>query len=271
MISFQTENKIFHIRTRNTSYLFQVRESLINLYWGAKIDLQDAGSFLRGGFHSSFDLNTNMERDEFPCWNGRSYTVPCLNLQRGETRYLFPKFCRYKIIAKSNGIETLDIFLEDKKMMVDLNLHYQVYEKYDIIARSVTLTNKGEKLQLTNICSACANLPQSGEQYLLRYVTGKWAGEWQLCEQQIHTGLMEIQAKRGITGPHFNPSFAISDNNAAEEYGRVWFGILGYSGNWKISVEKTIFNNVHIAAGINNFDFSYNLASGESFNTPLIV
>ena len=52
--------------------------------------------------------------------------------------------------------------------------------------------------------------------------------------------------------------------------GEVYFGALAFSGNWKIVIEKDKFNMVKISAGVNDFDFSWNLKPGEIFRTPTI-
>src|SRR5262249_16273780 len=48
----------------------------------------------------------------------------------------------------------------------------------------------------------------------------------------------------------------------------VWFGEIGWSGNWKITVEQTAAQQVRIAGGYNDFDFGYRLKSGETLETP---
>ncbi len=44
-------------------------------------------------------------------------------------------------------------------------------------------------------------------------------------------------------------------------HGRVWFGALGWSGNWRIAVEQTAYRQVRVTGGFNTFDFSYPLAA----------
>ena len=52
--------------------------------------------------------------------------------------------------------------------------------------------------------------------------------------------------------------------DAGEEHGRVWFGALGWSGNWRITVEQTPYRQVRVTGGFNNFDFAYPLKPGET-------
>ena len=77
-----------------------------------------------------------------------------------------------------------------------------------------------------------------------------------------------IESREGHTSHNFNPWFAVDDGSATEQHGRVWFGAIAWSGNWRISVEQTPYRQVRVVGGLNTFDFSYPLKPGESFNTP---
>src|SRR5581483_3241841 len=50
--------------------------------------------------------------------------------------------------------------------------------------------------------------------------------------------------------------------------GPVWFGALGWSGNWRITVEQTAYRQVRVTGGFNSFDFAYPLAPGQGLETP---
>jgi alpha-galactosidase len=65
-----------------------------------------------------------------------------------------------------------------------------------------------------------------------------------------------------------NPWFAIDEGHADEEHGRVWFGALAWSGNWRITVEQTPYKQVRVTGGFNTFDFAWPLKPGESLETP---
>jgi alpha-galactosidase len=48
----------------------------------------------------------------------------------------------------------------------------------------------------------------------------------------------------------------------------VWFGLLEWSGNWKLSAEATEYQSTRVSLGINDWDFAWQLGAGESFRTP---
>ena len=267
MIVFHENKKLFHLSTRNMSYIFGVGGYLQNLYWGEPVNAEDCAELMEVNFHSSFDPDTNLDREEFTCWNGRSFAEPCLKLQQGGESVVFTEFAGWEIFNGQEGVQTLRITLEDKIREFQLILEYVVYEELDIISRKAILNNIGGPLMIENFQSAALSLPQL-ERPFIRYVTGKWAGEFVINDAPVNTGVFTMQSKRGMTGPHFNPSFAVYEEGATEQNGNVWFGQLAYSGNWKISVEKTIFDNIRVTGGMNDSDFFKTLGQGESLETP---
>src|SRR6185437_15478618 len=107
-----------------------------------------------------------------------------------------------------------------------------------------------------------------GDGYRLSYLSGRWAAETQLNREPIHEGMKVLESRLGHTGHNLNRWFAIDPGNAGEEHGRVWFGGLAWSGNWRISVEQTPYRQVRVTGGFNTFDFAYPLNPGESLQTP---
>ncbi|MBV8818018.1 MAG: alpha-galactosidase, partial [Acidobacteriaceae bacterium] len=111
-------------------------------------------------------------------------------------------------------------------------------------------------------------LPQ-GEGYRLSYLTGRWASEFQLQRDAIRPGEQVLESRRGSTSHQVNPWFAIDRGGTADEqHGDVWFGALGWSGSWRITVEQTPHQQVRVTGGYNTFDFSYLLGTGQSLKTP---
>ena len=105
--------------------------------------------------------------------------------------------------------------------------------------------------------------------YTLNYLTGRWAGEWNLTQEAVHPGARVIESRRGSTGHQANPWFALQSGPADEDHGEVWFGALGWSGSWRITVEKDQLNAVRVTGGYNPFDFGYVLHPGEQLETPI--
>jgi alpha-galactosidase len=106
-------------------------------------------------------------------------------------------------------------------------------------------------------------------QYTLNYLTGRWAGEWTLNQEPIEHGERVMESRRGSTSHQANPWFAIQAGSAGEEHGEVWFGALGWSGSWRITVERDQLDAIRVTGGFNPFDFGYVLHTGQSLETPV--
>ncbi len=263
-------NDLFHLTTRNSSYVIHQSNFLQNLYWGGKIHGEDLSYFVKQRSHSSFDANINLERDEYHFWNSYSYLESCLKVNYADTRKLDMVYLEHSIETVNKDMERLTFRFKNSYSDLYVNLIYEVYEEYDMISRRAEIQNEGEEVILENLRSASVSLPKL-DQYRVKYLTGKWAGESQMNDHYLTTGAFAIQSRSGNTGPHYNPSFALDNGSADETSGEVWFGLLGYSSNWQIIFEKTIYNNVKITGGISNFDFSYRLRKGESISTPVMT
>ena len=266
MLQIFEKDKIFHLFTEKVSYLFQVKEdSARNLYFGKAIDGADAAALSSLGFHSSFDMDVRAEREEYALWNGHGFHLPCLQARGEPGRALFCTYKGYEAEEDAKA-DRLDIILEDRAMGLSVLMRYILHRDNGMIARNVILTAQ-KKIWLDRVMSAAVSLP-AGQESTARWLTGKWMGEFRIVESPVNIGVLTLQSKRGIPGPHFNPSVALAEPCANETGGRVWYGALAYSGNWSIQIEKTIFGNTHIVAGINDFDFEMVLEPGESFETP---
>lgn len=88
----------------------------------------------------------------------------------------------------------------------------------------------------------------------------------------VQPGKQVLDSRRGITSHHATPWFALDAEGAATEHaGQVWFGTLAWSGNWKMVIEYTSNQQMRVTAGINDFDFAWELKPGEIFKTPEFI
>jgi alpha-galactosidase len=162
----------------------------------------------------------------------------------------------------------LHIHLKDIRDDIEATLHYQAYPDTGVICRWSTVQNKtAQKITVESAQSATWYMPR-GAGYRLSYLSGRWAAETQLNREPIHEGMKVLESRLGHTGHNLNPWFAIDAGDADEEHGRVWFGALAWSGNWRITVEQTPYQQVRITGGLNTFDFAYPLDPGQSLETP---
>ncbi|KAI7254781.1 alpha-galactosidase [Hortaea werneckii] len=272
-IQYDAVQRIFAIQTRNSSYIFGVNERgrLQHLYWGAPVSIMDCAPLLRLKSHSSFDAEVEGEAEEYSFWGGVCYTEPSLKVRMPDgVRDLSVSYSHHQIIEQG-GKETLIITLKDRVYPLETQLVYQVIPEYDLVERHARIVNTGQlDIVLESMQSAAWTLPCL-QDYRLTHVTGKWSGEFQLRNTRLTEGKKVLESRRGFTGAHTNPWFAIDDGLATESGGEVWFGALAWSGNWKIAAEKTPFNHVRVTGGINDFDNEWLLGAGEAFETPVFT
>jgi alpha-galactosidase len=267
-VRFEPESKTFLIETAHSSYVFGVNENgaLQNIYWGGKITrAADFSAAHTVNNHASFDSREGQSPEEYPGWGGMQYAEPCLKVTFGDgVRDLALRYVSHEI-----GTEAVTVHLKDIGYNLLVDVVYQAFPSNDLIQREVKITNKtAQPVTIESAQSAVWYLPP-GEKYRLSYLTGRWAGETQLTREPIDTGRKVIESRRGTTSHEANPWFAIDQNGTAdEEHGRVWFGALGWSGAWKMTVEQTPHQRVSVTGGYNDFDFAYLLQPGESLDTP---
>ena len=254
-IQYSEAKKVWLLTTRHNSYAMGVAAdgALRNLYWGARLWRVDDLAAPSGRRDlSSFDPRQMMENEEYPGWGGPRYYEPALKITRADgDRDLVLKYQSHRI----NGND-LDVVLKDIRDAMEVTLHYRVYPEHGIIRRSATIRNGTEAA--LNVESAQAGtwyLP-AGEGYQLTYLSGRWAAETQINREPIHEGAKVLESRKIQTSHNFNQWFAIDAGDADEEHGRVWFGSLAWSGNWRITVEQTPYRQVRVTGGFNTFDFS---------------
>ena len=80
---------------------------------------------------------------------------------------------------------------------------------------------------------------------------------------------MVFDSKKGASC-HNNSPYFIAYQNADEHSGGVYFASLAHSGNFKVIANRDLYSNTRVLLGMNDFDFSYLLKSGESFTTPCV-
>jgi alpha-galactosidase len=268
-VRYLSDKKLFALDAGEVSYVFGVNErgELQHVYWGGRLwrdeDLNPARSD-RGW--SSFDLSSMTTPQEYPGWGAGLVVEPSIKVSFPDgNRDLVLHYVEHSI--RSNSLE---ITLKDIERPIFVHLEYTVYPETGIIGRQARIENRASvPVVLESAQSGAWYLPR-GDGYRLRYLTGRWAGEDQLVQEPVDTGLKVLESRRGSTSHQTNPWFAIDRmDNQDREAGSVWFGALAWSGNWRISVEQTPHLQVRVTGGFNPFDFAYKLAAGQSLTTPV--
>jgi alpha-galactosidase len=266
-ITFDEKQRLWVLQSGEATYALGVNErgELQHLYWGKRIRAQDLTSAHSLPEWASFDLSTTTTPQEYPGWGAGLYVEPALKatFANGNREVVL-----YYVDQKLEG-NHLEITLKDEISALFVHLHYRVYPDSGILERSAQIENRtSEEVTVESAQSASWTLP-GDRSYRLHYLTGRWAGEWQLQTETLQIGKRVIESRRGSTGNDANPWFAIDETDKTDEtHGPVWFGELGWSGSWRFTIERTPSDQYRVTGGFNPFDFGYRLSPGESLETP---
>jgi alpha-galactosidase len=268
-VRFDAATKIFRLDGGGVTYAFGVNDAseLQPVYWGRGIGAQDRlAAAEKKPEAASFDGTATVTPKEFAGWGGGLYTEPALKVSFPDgNRDLVLKYVSHKIEG-----DTLTVTVKDIERAVVVELRYTIDAASGIVGRSAVIENKtAAPMMIEAAAAATWNLPR-GTDYSLRYLTGRWAGEWHLQKQALLPGEVVLQSKRGSTGHQNNPWFAIErGEHPDEESGDVWFGALAWSGSWRITVEQDQLQQIRVTGGFNPFDFGYKLMPGKQLETPV--
>jgi alpha-galactosidase len=267
-ITYASDRKVWVLQAGPVTYSMGVNErgELQAIYWGARVtpdsDFQTPKSYPEV---ASFDLSNTTTPQEYPGWGAELYNEPALKATYANGN----RDVVLHVVDSHIDGNTLEIQLKDIASDLKVRLYHRVYEDLGMIERWSRIENgTSGDITLESAQSAAWSLPH-GVGYGWHYLTGHWGSEWQLQSEPLKTGAHVIESRRGSTSHQANPWFAIDrTGQTTEDSGPVWFGALGWSGSWRITVEQTAMQQVRVTGGFNPFDFGYRLKPGEQLETP---
>lgn len=296
-IIFHKQSKCFHLYNNEVSYIMRIMENgqLENLYYGKKIhDKEDFTYFHDEAMRSQMSvcipepglLSMQYTRQEYPSYGTGDYRSPAVTIaQENGSRIIDFKYAGHEIYSGKKEIlplpatyvegkeeaETLEVTLHDNVMDTDLILSYTIYEAYPVITRNTKFVHKGkEKIVLERAMSASVEFLDMD--YEMVQLSGGWSRERYVKNRKLEMGIQSIQSLNGTCcGAEHNPFFALKRPHTTESQGEVYGFSLVYSGNYLGQVEVSTFDMTRVMMGINPEDFSWELKSGESFQTPEVV
>ena len=171
---------------------------------------------------------------------------------------------------KEDEVESLEITLKDEVANLRVILSYTVFENYDSITRSCKVINDSND-EVDILRALSANVDFTHSEFDLIQLSGSWARERHIVRTALRSGGQCIESRRGASSHAQNPFIALVSKDATEDKGEVYGFNLIYSGNFLASVEVDMHSNARTQIGINPFDFTWNLESGQSFQTPEVV
>ncbi len=294
-ISYNKENKIFHLNAKDSSYIMKIMKNgqLAHLHWGKQVrsvnNPERLIPFQLRPFESYVMENPSFSLDyipqEYPAYGTSDFRSPAYQIQlENGTTITNLKYLSHEIKAGKEGLaglpatyvedrdeaETLNIELIDKLINLKVVLSYTVFKDYPAITRTVCFENMGEK-DLHLLRALSFNLDFPDDSYELVQLSGAWARERHIVRKKLDQGRVSIDSKRGASSHQQNPFIALMGEGAGEYNGNVYGFSLVYSGNFLAEVEVNHFKQTRINMGINPFDFNWKLEPGQSFQTPEVV
>lgn len=289
------EQKIFHLQSKDTSYIMRVVKGryLAHVYWGKKIhtpDVENAQlnrwiSFGAAPDGSDKSYSLDYIRQEYPTGCQTDYRMPAVQaVFEDGSRAVELVYESYRILPGKPGLQglpatyveneeeadTLEITLSDTLKHMKVILMYTVYKELDVITRSVKIRNESaERIRLEKAVSASVDFETSD--YELVDLPGAWGRERHIEKTKLRSGIQELQSRRGASSHQMNPFFALAEPGAGEDRGKVYGFALVYSGNFTAGAEVDQIFQTRAWIGLNGYDFSWLLESGETFQTPEAV
>ena len=178
-----------------------------------------------------------------------------------------PEICG---MPSTRGGETLVLTLRDGENGLCVKLYYTAFDDCSVIARHAEIINgTGATCKIHRAYSFSAGL--WGNDYRVTTLYGGWSCERNIETVPMHHGVVSIDSKRCSSSDTLNPFMALTRPTTSEHFGEAYGVSLIYSSSFVLKVEGTVTGDTLITGGINDFNFSWKLSSGESFATPEVL
>ena len=293
-IMTEEKNGLFHIYTKNTSYVFNTGDTGYpeHIYWGKRLRNVESSlsamaekhlkapvmSTISDRSYSEFSLDDTLL--EFSTEGRGDYRVPFLAVSWGDKgdRTVNLKYSSYSIhpgivrfkgpkmpqaIGSENDTETLEVIYEDTFRRIKLSTFYTAFFSSDIIVRrSVLYNNSDSPLTIRSLASAQIDV-RAGEAEITSF-SGTWGRERNEYVTEIKSGTF-TNSSRTVSSGENDPATIVSTDRDTYLFDLI------YSGAHRTTVSVTNHNSLHIVTGINPEMFSWKLDRGEFFETPEAV
>lgn len=294
-IRYFEDERVFKLDTPSSTYMIGIvdDENFIgHIYYGRRIEDYHLSYLMRTNEHPFVPSKNNRERcsfmDTFPTEYSThglgDYREDCLAVKDANGHFACSlSYIGHQIykgkkkleglpatFGKEEDCTSLELIGMDKILKLEVTLVYTVFEKLDVITRSVRVKNLSEKpIVLTKVLSACIDM--DNKDYEMLTLHGSWARERHIQRRTIGHGKQCVASIRGESSHQDHPFMAVVSKGANDEQGEVYGFNFVYSGNFMAQVELGQFNTVRAVMGINPYDFAWTLNEEEVFTAPEVV
>ncbi len=295
-ISYNAEQRVFHLQTPRTSYIIRLINNgvPVHAYWGRKVadapwvgmlEFTERASFSPNPYPEDRTVSFDTLPQEYPAYGASDFRHPAYQAQLADGSTITELvYASHRIVAGKPALEglpatyveddseahTLEITLRDDYAGLEAVLSYTVFASHDAIARSVKFTNaSGKPIRLLRALSASVDFKH--DRFELLQLSGAWARERDVYRRRLTPGTTSVESRRGSSSHQQNPFIALLSPGAGEDHGDAYGFSLVYSGSFVAQAEVDQFRTTRVSMGINPFDFNWLLESGETFRTPELI
>lgn len=291
-IQFDKTTNVFHLQTKNTSYIMHIfkEKYLLHAYWGKRlnhIQINNAVIVQNRAFAANPDpsdktYSLDVLPQEYPGFGNTDYRNPALKITYPDgSKVTDLIYDTYSIstgkpnlsglpstyVEQDDEATTLIIRLKDNRTKVVVKLFYTVFEELDTITRSTQIINNGQESIVINRAFSMS-LDFTNNNFDMINLHGAWGRERYMERNPLHHGMQSVESSRGASSHQLNPFIVLTDKNTTESQGSAFGVSLVYSGNFICGAEVDQLTNTRVFAGINPSDFSWTLKPDECFQTP---
>lgn len=279
-IQFHKAEQIFHLQSKDTSYVFQLVKGFpAHVYWGRAIrgdqlariiQYRERASFSPNPFLSERMISLDTIPLEYPAYGSGDFRHPAYQIQQSNGTTISEALYRqHRIFSgkpKLEGLpatyveqdteaDTLELELFDPIARLTIVLTYTIFNELDAITRSVRFINEGsENLNILRVLSMSIDFNHSEYDFL--HLSGAWTRERHIERRALAPGMQAIESRRGSSSHQQNPFVALLSKGSNEDYGDVFGFSLVYSGSFVAQTEVDQFRTTRVSMGINPFDFN---------------
>lgn len=242
------------------------------VYFGKKLSQKDEYASVARQFDYN-DGNAGVYNNAYTPAGTFNLNEPALQVTHADgNTSLELNYVSHKVESIDANTTLTSIVLKDPVYAVEVTLFYKTWSNENVVEQwSVIKNNEKKAIMMEKYASA--NLYFIADHYYLTHYNGSWGHEMNPETDELTHGVKSIDTKLGTRANLFEPSaFMLSfEKPATEDEGKVLLGQLAWSGNFKLDFEVDSYKNLRLIAGINPYASEYQLATGQSFQTPSLI
>jgi alpha-galactosidase len=257
------ESQVIHVATEHVSLIYRTGSDgrLYQIWMGERL------------YHAS-DWTHLPEQGEACLTHGmEDYFEPAVRVLHNDGNpSLLLKYVSHETKLLQPEVTETVVCLRDDRYPVEVKLRFVAYAGADVITAGTEISHS-EKKPVTLYQYASSLLHFDRARYFLTEFTGDWAHEANMTETPLAFGKKILDSKLGSRANMFcSPFFLLSFDRAADENsGEVFFGTIGWTGNFRFTFEVDRQNRLRLLSGINPYASEYALPPGETFRTPELI